>query len=251
MFQNQKHGCMIMEIINWIKDFLGNVEFDLVVNLSDIITVIVFLFTIAFNIYSLNKEKKRFRISLIEQHQQFQTSLDEQREQFEQQMELQIKQYEDNRTLDLKKNQFECLPIILLEENIQIEETDDKHLIFKLKITNRGNGLAYACHPQTIKGLCLHIDENEEGLEYFQTDPGVEVLNIKESFNFSICSSKIPNNTPKEVYFKIEYYDLMGRKYHQLYRFFYNYPKKSEATRIGTYLWECVQDIDNNYKNFR
>lgn len=228
MFQNQKYGCMIMEIINIIKDFLENIKFDLVVNLSDIITIIVFLFTVCFNVYALNKEKKRFEEQIIQQR----------------------KQYADNRTLDLKKNQVDCLPIILLKKDIVIEKSNQNNLKFHLNLTNCGNGSAYACHPITDGQLCIYEDEHESDLKYFQIKAGSDLLNIGDSFDLIICSSKLPDNTPHEIYLVIEYYDLMGRKYNQEYRFIYNFPQLNKATRIGNYLWTCVEDIDNNsYKN--
>lgn len=235
-----------MKIINLIKDFLENAEFNLVINLSDIITVIVFLFTIGFNIYTLKKEKKRFQINLSEQHEQFRISLKEQKIQFEEQMKQQSKQYEDNRNFDLKKNQVECLPIILLKEDIMIEKSSKNSLKFYLKLINRGSGSAYACHPIADDMLCIYTDKLDTDLKYHQMEPGADLLNFGDSVNITICSSKLPNELPHDVFFTIEYYDLMGRKYNQEYRFIYNFPKYDKATRIGNYLWNCVEDIDKN-----
>lgn len=232
-----------MEIINWIKDFWGNVEFDLVVNLSDIITVIVFLFTITFNIYTLKKEKKRFQINLDEQKQQFEKQIAQQQSQFKEQMHLQITQYEDNRKIDLRKNRVECLPILLLK-NVNIQYNSLKETLeFNLIIKNCGKGIASNIKIVKTNNTLVYDDIDDKKLYYYTIMDTKEIVDVNDEFELAISSS-ITTHTYKEVKMKIQYQDLMGREYIQPFSFVYYFPTHTKAIKIKNFNCELIKDID-------
>ena len=157
------------------------------------------------------------------------------------QIEEMKKQHNQNRDFDHKKNQIDCLPIISLKEIKAIPNNDDK-LSFNLTFNNIGNGAALHC--SLIKNdLIVYKDKNDSELNYIQSDHNAPLLNVGNSFTTKITSNQQFDGKEKEVQLNLCYEDLMGRKYKQLFVFYYGYPGMLDVHVTNTYLWECIKDI--------
>lgn len=194
-------------------------EFDLTINISDIIALLTIIVTIIVT-----------RITIIRNKNDLLTQINEER---------QI--HNENKNIELRKNQLECLPILDIDSLRYIGNGQSATFNFLLK--NIGNGTALKCFFDVGDNLVIYSDPDDTGLQYTQASPGQFILNVNDSFDTSIITNRIPNKTMHKVSFSIIYKDLMGRTYKQPFVFFYDGSKIAPEI-INKYEWICTKDIE-------